>query len=200
MEWVRRVTWADLVAIIIILRSIYVGSQRGFFGELFHIFGVCLIIILSVRFYIPVSGFLNKNFFIPLNIAYIIGFLSISVIGYLGFRPIYNFFQKIIKIEILPAINKIGGPFIGFCKGFTLSVLFFFIMLLIPMQYVTDSIKTRSLFAPFFIKAGSVLYEKSLGILSSVKGKELEQLLAGVEPLKFSPFHIKKDKLDEVTQ
>ena len=108
MEWMRHISWPDLLVVIIILRSTYMGSQRGFFGELFHIFGICLSIIFGIHFYIPVSYFINTYFFIPLNIAYIIGFLLVIITIYLAFRFIYAFVRKIIKIEVFPDVNKIG--------------------------------------------------------------------------------------------
>ena len=201
MEWMTRVSWVDLLVIIIVLRSTYVGSQRGFFGELFHIFGICLVIIFSIHFYTPISNFLNQYLFIPLNIAYIIGFSIITLIVYLVFRAVYNLLWNVVKIEVFPAINKIGGSLLGFCKGFTVCIFLIFIMLLIPIHYVTQSVRAKSIFAPFFIKTGTVLYEKSLGIFSAVKTKELEQLLKGVEPLKFKELQFKRrDALDEILQ
>ena len=201
LEWMARISWTDLLIIIILLRSTYVGSQRGFFGELFHIFGICLAIILGVHFYTPVSNFINQYFFIPTNIACIIGFLAITITIYLVFIFIYALLQKIIKVEIFPAINKIGGSLLGFAKGFAVSIFLVFIMLLTPIHYITESAKTRSLFAPFFIKAGTVLYEKGASLFSAVKAAELEHLLKGAEPLKFNIFQLKRrDKLDEILQ
>lgn len=201
MEWMARVNWADVLAIIIVLRSTYVGSQRGFLGELFYILGIWLIIIFSIHFYVPISNFINKYLFISLNISNLISFLIIALALYFGFRFIYGLLQKTIKIEVFPAINKIGGSLLGFCKGFIIATLLFLIMLLIPISYITNSAKTRSLFGPFFIKTGVTLYEKSLSIISAVEGENLNRLLAGAKPLEFRIFQLKrKDKLDEILQ
>lgn len=201
MEWMARVNWADVLAVIIILRSTYVGSQRGFFGELFCILGIWLIIIFSIHLYVPVSNFINTYLFIALNISNLIGFLIITLALYFGFRFIHNLLQKTIKIEVFPAINKIGGSLLGFCKGFIIATLLFLIMLLIPISYITNSAKARSLFGPFFVKTGAALYEKSLSIISAVEGESLDRLLAGAKPLEFRIFRFKrKDKLDEILQ
>ena len=201
MEWIARISWADLLIVIIVVRTTYTGSQRGFFGELFHIFGICLAIVLGIHFYTPVSDFINTYLFIPLNIADIIGFLLVAITVYLVFSVIYAFLQKIIKIEVFPAINRIGGSLLGFCKGFVLSIFLVFIMLLTPMRYITESVKAKSLFAPFLVKSGAVLYEKSAGLFSAVKMEELGRLLKGAEPLRFDIFQFKKrDKLDQILQ
>lgn len=201
MEWMARVNWADLLVIIIVLRNTYVGSQRGFFGELFYIFGIYLAIIFGIHFYSILSNFINKYLFIALNISDLISFLIITFGIYFGFKVSYSFLQKIIKIELFPAINKIGGPLLGFCKGFVISTALFLIMLLTPISYITNSAKTGSLFGPFFIKAGTTLYEKSLNIISAIRPRDLTQLLAGAEPLKFKKFRLgKEEKLDKILQ
>ena len=201
MEWITRVSWVDLLIVIIVLRGTYVGSQRGFLGELFHIFGICLAIVLGIHFYTPISNFSHTYIFIPLNIAYIISFLLITFVIYVVFKTIYTFLQKLLKIEMLPAINKIGGAFIGFCKSFVLSVFIVLIMLLVPIRYISESVKTESLFAPAFIEAGAALYVRSSSIFSAVKSEDLRRLLNGIEPLKFNGLRLKrKDKLDEILQ
>ena len=202
MDWMSRIIWADLLAIIVVLRSIYVGSQRGFFGELFHIFGTCLVIVFSIHFYIPVSGFINKYLFIPLNIGNLISFLLIAGVIYAALRIISNLLQRVMKIEAVQTVlNKTGGPLLGLASGFLLSVFIFFIMFLTPVDYITDSAKTKSFFAPFFIKAGVVLYDKSMNLLSLERGDEIKRLLAGAEPLDIKTLEFRrKDKLDEVLQ
>lgn len=201
MEWMARVNWADALVIIIVLRSTYVGSQRGFFGELFYIFGICLAIIFSIHFYALLSNFINKYLFIPLNISDVISFLIITFAICLGFKFIYGLLQKIIKIEVFPAINKVGGPLLGFCKGFIISILLFLIMLLIPIGYITDSAKEKSLFGPFFIETGVTLYKKSLSVISATKGRDLTRFLSGAKPLEFKIFKLRrKDRLDEILE
>jgi hypothetical protein len=106
-----------------------------------------------------------------------------------------------LKIEILPVVNKIGGPVLGVCEGFIVSIIFFMFMILIPIGYITYSANTRSLFGPFFIKAGTVLYEKSIRVISFASPKDLSQLSSGAAPLEFKIFQFKrKDKLDEILQ
>ena len=199
MEHLARISWVDLIIIIIVLRSTYAGSQRGFFGELFHIAGICLAIVLSMHFYAPLGCFIHTYLYIPINIANVTTFLAITYIIYLIFRIIYGLSSKLIKIEMFPAINKMGGALLGFCRGSVLSIFLVLIMLLTPIHYITESVKTRSLFSPFFIKTGISLYEKSLGLFSWVEARGLEEFLEGAEPIKFHMLQFKKkNKLDKI--
>jgi len=203
LEWMTRINWADVLAIIILIFSSYIGSQRGFFGEFFYILGACFTIVFALHFYGAVSNFFHSYLFLHLNVSDLIGFLIIIFIFYFLFTRVDKFLysQKIIKIEIFHLINKISGAVLGFCRGFVVSALIFFIMLLIPLSYIIDSAKTRSLFGPFFIKAGTTLYKKSLSLVSGVEERDLTRLLSGAEPLKFKIFQLKrKDKLDEILQ
>jgi len=74
-------------------------------------------------------------------------------------------------------------------------------MLLVPISYITDSVKARSLFSPFLIKTGVALYKQGLSMISHAEPRDLTQFLSGAEPLNFKMFKLKrKDKLDEILQ
>jgi len=199
LEWMAQISWPDLLAIIILLRSGYVGSQRGFFGELFHIFGMCAALFLAVFFYIPVSGFFNRYLFIPVSISYLLGFISILFFFYIVIKVAYGLMGKILKIEVIPGINKIGGLLLGLSKGIVLATLLFFAMLLTPIEYVFESAKERSLLAPFFVNAGVGLYQGISGVFSRGEtGGEIERLISGVNHLHIKKLKLKrKDNLDE---
>ena len=156
-----------------------------------------IVIVFGIHFYSLAANFLFKYLFIPLNIGNLISFFILSLLTYLIFFRIYNFLRKIIKVEILPAVNNIGGLIFGFCRGFVFSVFIAMILLLIPLAYVTDSVKKNSRLAPFFIRTGAILYEKTAGIVSKVKTERLKQLLSGAEPLKFEILNIKKRDIFE---
>jgi uncharacterized membrane protein required for colicin V production len=191
----------DLLAVIIVVRSTYVGPRRGFFGELFYILGFYLAIIASVHFYPFGSNFINKYLYIPLNISDLISFLIIISCVYFAVKSSYGLLQKLIRIEIFPAINNIIGLLLGFCKGFIISALLILIMLLVPVSYITDSVKAKSLFSPFLIKTGVALYKQGLSMISNVEPRDLTQFLSGAKPLDFKIFKLKrKDKLDEILQ
>lgn len=202
LAWITRVNWVDVLFVIIVLRSSYVGSQRGFFSELFHILGICFAIVFSIHFYSSVANFFSTYLFIPLNIANLISFFILSLFVYLIFTRIYTFLHKIIKLEVLPAINNIGGLLFGFCRGVVLSAFIAVILLLIPLSYVTKSVKENSQLAPFFISTGATLYEKVISVVSEVKTANLEQVLSGAKPLKFDLFQIKRreDKFEEILE
>lgn len=203
MEWVSRVNWVDVLFLIIILRSIYVGSQRGFFAELFNILGMGIAIVLSIQFYSQIAAFLNKYLYIPRNISGIISFLAVAFLIHLLFQFATGLIKKVVKVEIFPNFNKginaFGGPIIGFCKGMMVSLFIFLVLLLIPIGYVINSAKDGSLSGHFFARSARTLYEKTIGIIPSAKPVDITPLLAGAEPLKFKMFQPKKsDKLDDV--
>ena len=159
--------------------------------------------IFGLHLYSLWGNFLNIYLWIPLNIANLLGFVIITCGIYLISKLIYSLFprQNVIKVEVMPLINKIFGPFLGFCKGFVITIVFFLILLLIPIRYVSESADKRSLFGPFFIKTGTIFYKKTLSIFPNVKPKNLTEFLEGAKPLSFDRFKIKrKDKLDEVLE
>ena len=201
MEWMTRINWVDALVIIIVLRSTYVGSQRGFFGELFNIIGICFSIIFGIHFYFRLSNFLNAYLLIPLNIANFISFIIIALIVFIVIKYIYGLLTRIIKIEMFQAISKTGGTLLGFLRGTAICMLLVFVMLLVPISYITESVKSRSLLSPFLAGAGSVMYKKSIGLISAIEDGKLERILSGAEPINFEGLRLKKrDKLDEILQ
>src|SRR3989338_2454087 len=107
LDWVSRVNWVDVVFLIIILRSTYVGSQKGFFAELFNILGMGVAIVLSIHFYSRITTFLNKYLYIPFNIANLISFLAVAFLVHLLFQLTAGLIKKIVKVEVLPGFNKV---------------------------------------------------------------------------------------------
>ncbi len=203
MDWISRVNWVDVLFLIIILRSIYVGAHRGFFTELFNVLGVGIAIVLSIHFYSSGANFLLKYLFIPLNISNLVSFLLIALCVYLLFQLVESIIKKLVKVEVLPdfnkVISKIGGPVIGFCKGVAVSIFIFLVLLLIPIGYVVNSAKANSLSGEFFSQAAATLYRKTVSILPATSPVDIHPLLAGAKPLEFKMLQPKKeDKLDEV--
>ena len=201
MEWLARVNWVDVIVIIIILRSTYVGSQRGLLGEFFHIFWIFIAIIFSTHLYFPISQFLNKYLFIAVNISDLISFLFVAGVIYLIFRFAGKFLQKTVKIEVFPNLNRIGGSILGLVKGLALTMIITLVMLLIPIRYVYYSVHTKSLTGPFFIKAGTTVYRKCAEIVPVMKKRDLQPLLSGAKPLDLGIFRLKRrNDLDDILQ
>lgn len=203
MDLISRVNWVDVLFLIIILRSIYVGAHRGFFTELFNVLGVGIAIVLSIHFYSPAAGLLLKYLFIPLNISNLIAFALVALCVYFLFQLVEAVIKKLVKVEILPAsnkvISKVGGPVIGFCKGIAVSIFVFLVLLLIPIGYVINAAKTNSLSGEFFSQAAVTLYQKTVSILPSTAPVDVRLLLEGAKPLEFKILQPKKqDKLDEM--
>ncbi len=203
MEWIRHVNWTDALAIIIILRSSYVGSQRGLFGELFCIFGLLLAIVLSLHYYYSWAQFMFSYLFMPRHIANILSFVLIAVLVYALFVSVYHFVlnRKILTIEELPDIYWVGGVIFGFMKGVVIASILFLALLLVPIKYITDSAKTKSMFGPFLASTGVAVYEKSLSLFANIRARDLSGHLSGAPPLDFDKMKIKrKDKLEQILE
>ena len=198
MESIAYFNWVDLTFLIIFILSTYIGAQRGLFGELFYFLGLYAIIILSIRFSYSTAQIVNRYLFIPLNVCYVISFLVIVLFFYLLFKTIYAALLKIAKIEVFHTVNKIGGLLVGLMRGFILSILVSFILALIPFSYTSESVRVYSLSGNFFLRAGGILYKKTVGILTRTEDNRVEQLLSSVAPAQFRILKIKrKDRLEE---
>ncbi|MBN1871208.1 MAG: CvpA family protein [Candidatus Omnitrophica bacterium] len=198
MEAIAYFNWVDLLVFIIMILSTYIGSQRGLFGELLYLLGLYIIAILSMRFSSPLSYFLNRYMFLPLNVCYVISFICIIGLLYFVFKRLYAFLLNIAKIEVFHSLNKIGGLLIGMMRGFVVSVLVSFALVLMPIQYISESVKIYSLSGNFLLNSGSTLYSKTVSLLTGKQDASVEHLLSSVEPAQFKILKIKrKNSIEE---
>ncbi len=201
MDWITRINWVDVVLILIVVRSGYVGFQRGVFGELFHLAGFLLSIIVSMHVYGYVVKFFNTYLFLPLNISIFFGFVITAIFIFLVFIVISRFASRVIKVEIFPLIDRVGGPLIGACKGFVLSAIVASVLFVTPIEYVTVSAAQRSVLAPHFVGFGIGVYKATIGRMLRKKDVNISRILEGADPIDFHFFKSRrKDKLEEILE
>jgi len=192
LEWITQLNWVDFLVFFIFLSSLYVGSQRGLFGELFYLVGLYFIVIISVSLSYPLAHFLNTYAKIPISASYLTGCLLIVLVLYFSFMRLYTVLLKVVKIDILQGINSTGGIIVGFFRAFIICILVVYMILLVPFSYVSDSVNERSASGRFFVTAGISLYKKSMALFSEKQSGKFEQLLEAVRPVKFEKIRIKR--------
>ncbi|MBL7070717.1 MAG: CvpA family protein [Candidatus Omnitrophica bacterium] len=203
MEWIGEINWADALAIILILKTVFSGLQRGFFGELIYIGALYFSIIFSLHFYTQLANFLNSYLFVSNYVSGLIAFLLITVVTYVIIISLFNIIQnlKIIKIEAFSGLNRAGGAIFGFIKGIGIASILFLAMLLVPLKYVTESANKNSLLGPFFAQTGVMIYEKTLDVFAGIEARDLSGHLSGTAPIKLEKLRIKRrDKLDDILE
>ncbi|MCM8781958.1 MAG: CvpA family protein, partial [Candidatus Omnitrophica bacterium] len=143
-EFFQKINWTDLLVVILLIRSSYVGFTRGFSWEFFRLIGVVCAAIGAIYFYEDISLLIGDYLPIIYPISSLLSFTAIYTIILFLLRLINLFMEKIIKIEVFSILEKIGGLCLGFLRGGILLSLLMISLILTPIPYFERSIKQRA--------------------------------------------------------
>ncbi len=155
---ISRINWVDIVTLIVLLRTTYIGLDKGFSVEIFKFLGTISALALGLNFYPPISQFVNEHSFLPLYLAQILSFLGLVFICLAIFKLIHLLFKAVVKAEFVKWLDKGGGLVLGILRGVLISSLVFISLLLLPWDYPKYSIKNRSLSGEPALKIAERLY------------------------------------------
>ncbi len=158
MEIIKNINWLDIVVLVIVVRGIYMGAKRGLTAELFNFFGIIISLILSVQWYSRVADVLILNFSLPIWLCNILCFIVIVQIIRLIFKYFLIFFLKVLNIQFIPQLEKIGGGVIGCGRGIIVSGILILTLSFIPNDYMKQSIQSKSFTGSFLINVTERTY------------------------------------------
>jgi uncharacterized membrane protein required for colicin V production len=149
-----RINWVDIFVLIVLIRTSYIAATTGLAAEFFKLLGTIAAIYFSLHYYTPLSDILEKRFFVtqkmPLDFLDFLCFLIIAIFSYLAFLSLRIIFYRFITIETLPTLSRWGGLILGVARGFLLSGLLVFALVIsgfnYPKQSVMNSYSARSVF------------------------------------------------------
>ncbi len=158
MEIIKNINWLDIIVLVIVVRGIYMGAKRGLTAELFNFFGIIISLILAVQWYSRIADVLILNFSLPIWLSKFLCFIVIVQIIRLVFKYSLTFLLKILNIQFIPQLERIGGGVVGFGRGVIVSGILMLTFSFIPNDYMRESIETKSFTGSFLIKVTERTY------------------------------------------
>ena len=207
MEILSRLNWVDLLAVIIMLRTIYMSFQNGLSHEIFPFFSSILKLVLALHFYGKLGSLLNESVkLFPLSLCNMASFLAIVLITTFVLNLLSGLLDSVINITWHPLIEKIGGMMLGVLKGAVSVSMVLIFLALIPLSYIQWSINDKSLYGMFFLRIGPAIYRRVSGgavddkkiIKDIISKKEIpvsDDLLADKQPKWERVIKVKEKKL-----
>ena len=156
--------WLDLIIVLIITIPTFFGFRKGFLRKFLGIAGIILGFILAVRFYGPVSSFLNKIFSGDILVMQVISFLLIIGIVYGLSVWVSKFIAGMNSGTSL--IDKIAGTLFGFLQGLILASV-----LLVNLSYVNlpgSEVRSNSLLYGRVYKVAPAIFDKIISYSPSL--------------------------------
>ena len=163
-ELFSKLTWADYIALMAVLRGLYVGYKSGFFQELLRVAGYIVTLLLSLQFYRILASVLTLRTFLNESSARVIAFGALLVGVYIAVKIVRVIIAKALKVGEGGAGQRISGALVGAARLLVLLSFFFMLVDKTPLKELKMDVHERSLTGPYITKAAPAIFE----FLSSV--------------------------------
>jgi uncharacterized membrane protein required for colicin V production len=158
-ELISKLTWADYLAMIALLRGLYVGYKSGVFHELLRVAAYVVTIIVTLYLFEPLAQYLTLHTFLNIESARTVGFVGALVLVYLLTKLTRIILVKLLKPGEGGALNRAIGAAIGGTRLLILLSLFFMGVDHSPLTQLKTDIHTRSLTGPRLASVAPTLVE-----------------------------------------
>lgn len=156
--------WVDLVIILAVIGFTANGYRKGFLRQLADFVGLLIALVLSVKFYTPLAGYLAERFSISSNFAKVAGFFLIWIVV----QFIFYFILQLVYPRIPEKIRKsLSNHILGTLPGVFWGIVFTAIFLTLFVAFPFDG---RYKDAVMNSKTGSYIVTKSGGLEKYVSG------------------------------
>jgi uncharacterized membrane protein required for colicin V production len=158
MEIIKNINWLDIIVLVLVVRGVYMGAKRGLTAELFNFFGIIISLILAIQWYSRVADVLILNFSLPIWLSKFLCFVVITQIIRITFKYSLALLLKILNIQFIPQLEKIGGGIIGLGRGVIAAGILILALSFIPNDYMKESIRAKSFTGNFLIRVTERIY------------------------------------------
>lgn len=158
-EVVQRINWVDVLTVILLLRTCYIGAKTGLSEEVFKIIGVVFALYISMGFYSPIGSRINSGFSLPQELVDGVSFLILILLSMLSLKLVALGVTKVVKLAFADKINHWGGFISGLLRGAILLSLLFTLFGILQVDYLVKSVEERSLTGPYISKIAPYAYQ-----------------------------------------
>jgi uncharacterized membrane protein required for colicin V production len=147
----------DSTLAVIIFGSLYEGYRRGLIASLLGLAGFTTVLLLCLSFGESLSKPLKPVVPLPTTYAMLASYIAICFAIALIAYFLNGFFTKLMPKKLPPAVDAVGGMFVGFLRGAVFTVLCLVILMLMANPMVNEKIVEDSrIGAAIFRKVGKV--------------------------------------------
>ena len=158
MDIITHFNWLDIVILLLVIRGIYLGVTQGLTSELFNFIGIVISLALAAHYYSQVADVLIINFALPIWLSQFVCFFIIAQLTRLAFKYTIVLVLRILNVQFVPQLEKIGGGIIGFGRGIIVACVFILTISFLPSKYIADSVYDKSFTGKFLVKAAERTY------------------------------------------
>ena len=158
-EAFQRINWVDILIVILLIRTSYIGAKTGLSTEIFKIIGVLLGLYFGMKYYSVVGSWMASKISLPPEVSEGFVFLILVLISMISLKLVGFGFEKIVKLTFADKLSKWGGFIIGLLRGGLILSLLFMFFGIIQVDYLVKSVEERSLTGPSIQKVAPFTYQ-----------------------------------------
>lgn len=158
-ELIQRINWVDVFAVILLIRTSYIGARMGLSTELFKLIGILAGLYFGMRFYQDLGSLIISRITLPPELSDGLSFLILIFASIISLKYVGIILSKIVKLTFAEKVDQWGGFIFGLARGAILVSLIFMFFGIIGIDYFIKSIEERSLTGPYFQRVAPVVYE-----------------------------------------
>ena len=158
-EFFSRLTWVDYIALVALLRGIYVGYTAGFFHELLRMATLVVTLAVTMFFFEGLAQLLTLHTSLNLTTARITAFCALMAGVFLIAKVIQLVVAKVLQVGEGGILNRVLGMATG---GVRYLVLLSFLFLGVdagPVKQLQEDVHKRSLTGERVAQVAPVLLE-----------------------------------------
>ncbi|MBI4432152.1 MAG: CvpA family protein [Candidatus Omnitrophica bacterium] len=158
-EWIARLTWADYIALIAVLRGLYVGFRSGFFPELLRIVSYLITAIVTFHYHASLAQLLTLKTFLNEATAQAVAFGGLLIGVFLLTKGVTMLILKLLKVSEGGFLSRLVGGVVGACRWIVLLSLIFMLVGYMPLPSLNADIQNRSLTGRHVASAAPLIFD-----------------------------------------
>ena len=157
-DLLSKLTWVDYIALVALLRGLYVGYKSGLIQELLRILAYVLSLLVTLQLHGWIAEQLTLRTFLNETIAQTVSFTALLVGLLIGLKILRALAVKLLKLEAGGTGQRILGAALGGARLLVLLSFFFMLVDATPLKELKTDVHTRSLTGPMLSQAAPALY------------------------------------------
>lgn len=164
-DLLSKLTWVDYIALVALMRGLYVGYKSGLLQELLRVTSYILSLLIALQFHGLVTQQLTMHTFLNETTAKAVAFGATFLVAFILLKLLRTVLTKVLKLGEGGAMQKVFGALLGGARLLVMLSFFFMFVDWTPLKELKTDVHTRSLTGPTIAQAAPVLYDFSSQIL-----------------------------------
>lgn len=174
--------WIDIVIIINILRSFYVGFKDGLSAEIVRLIKNIAALVMAMHIYNPLGKIICINSLYSIYVAQAVAFTVTVIFLYIFFYFVEKFVRIILQFTFIGCVESYGGMLAGSVRSFISALTIVFMFSLMPVDFMVKQVAFRSYignkmlkkFPPFFVKEIEPILSSEKIMISNQQGFDID--------------------------